>query len=55
VLLKGNGKGDFTALPAQQSGIKIRGAVRGIKVVKLGKKKVVVVAENNGKLTMLNQ
>jgi hypothetical protein len=55
VFLKGSGKGDFTGLPAQHSGISIRGAVRDIKVVKVGKKNVIVVAENNGKLTMLNQ
>ncbi len=55
VLLKGNGKGDFTALPAQQSGINIRGAVRDIKVVKVGKKKIILVTQNNGALRIINQ
>ena len=55
VMLKGNGKGDFTALPAQQSGINIRGAVRDIKVVKVGKKKIILVAQNNGALRIINQ
>ena len=55
VLLKGNGKGNFTALPAQQSGINISGAVKDIKVVKIGKKTVVFVAENNGPLRIINQ
>ena len=39
-MLKGDGKGNFTALPAQQSGITIRGAVRDIVVIKIGKKKL---------------
>jgi hypothetical protein len=53
VLLKGNGKGDFTALPAQQSGINIRGAVRDIKVVKVGKKKITVIAKNKDSIQLI--
>ena len=38
VMLKGDGKGNFTQLPAQQSGINIRGAVRDIVVIESRKK-----------------
>jgi hypothetical protein len=46
-LLKGDGKGNFTALPAQQSGISIRGAVRDMIAIQAGKKKIILVAANN--------
>ena len=46
-LLKGDGKGNFRALPPQQSGINIRGAVRDMVMIKTAKKKLVLVAENN--------
>src|SRR5664279_2805108 len=47
LLLKGDGKGAFTAVKAQQSGINIKGAVRDITELKAGKKKLVIVALNN--------
>jgi hypothetical protein len=53
VFLKGNGKGDFSLLTAQQSGISIRGAVRDIKLVKVGKKKIAVVAKNNDSIQLI--
>ena len=53
VLLKGNGKGNFAALPAQQSGINIRGAVRDMKVVKVGKKKMAIVTKNNDSMQLI--
>ena len=38
VLLKGNGKGDFTTLAPQESGILVKGAIRDmIKIKKAGK------------------
>ncbi len=55
VFLKGNGKGDFTAMPAAQSGINIRGAVRDIQTVNVGKKKVLVVTKNNAAIKVINQ
>jgi len=55
ILLKGDGKGNFRALPAQQSGISIRGAVRDIIVVRVGKKKIILVAENNGPIRIFNE
>src|SRR5688572_16734052 len=48
ILLKGDGKGTFTAVPAQQSGINIRGAVRDITMIGTGKKKIILVAINDG-------
>ncbi len=50
LLLKGDGKGNFRSIPADSSGINIRGAVRDIKVIKAGKQKLVIVARNNGEL-----
>jgi hypothetical protein len=47
VLLKGDGTGNFRAVPAGQSGIHIRGAIRDIIQVKCGKKKLIVYALNN--------
>jgi hypothetical protein len=55
ILLKGNGKGNFRALPAQQSGINIRGAVRDIAIINVGKKKVVLVAKNNEPVMLFDQ
>lgn len=53
VFLKGDGKGNFTALPPQQSGISIRGAVRDIAVIKSGKKKWALIAKNNDKAQLI--
>ena len=55
VLLKGDGKGEFRALPAQSSGINIRGAVRDLTVIKIRKKKVVLAALNNEAVRILNE
>lgn len=55
ILLKGDGKGNFIALPAQQSGISIRGAVRDIALIQIGRKKVILIAENNGVMKMFNE
>jgi len=53
-LMKGDGKGNFTALPAQQSGINIKGAVRDITMIKAGTHKVMVIAMNNEAVKILN-
>ena len=42
ILLKGDGKGNFTALAAQQSGINIRGAVRDMITLQIKKKKIYI-------------
>src|SRR6266496_2251167 len=53
VLLKGDGKGNFTTLSPQQSGINIRGAVRDMAVIKSGRKKLVLIAKNNDNLHVI--
>ena len=54
LFLKGDGKGNFTALSAQQSGINIRGAVRDITTMNVSKKKCLVVALNNERVRMID-
>ena len=53
LLLKGDGKGSFTAVKPQTSGIMIKGAVRDITEIKAGKKKLLVFAKNNDKIEIL--
>jgi enediyne biosynthesis protein E4 len=55
LLLKGNGKGEFTSVNEKQSGISIRGAVRDMVVIRIGKKKVILVAENNEAMRILSE
>ncbi len=50
LLLKGDGRGGFRALPPWQSGISIKGAIRDIKLLTIGKKKTAVYALNNNGL-----
>jgi hypothetical protein len=47
VLLKGDGKGNFTTVPAAASGFFIKGAVRDMLTIKSKKKNLVLVARNN--------
>ncbi|HWK03446.1 MAG TPA: hypothetical protein VNS58_07435, partial [Puia sp.] len=47
LLLKGDGKGDFKAVDEKQSGLLIKGAVRDMGWVKVGKKQLLVVPLNN--------
>ena len=54
VFLKGDGKGNFTALSTQQSGINIRGAVRDIMPVQIGKKHCLLAALNNAPAIMID-
>jgi hypothetical protein len=53
LMLRGDGKGNFSALTPQQSGINIRGAVRDIVPVMAGKKKLMLIGENNGRLKII--
>ncbi|MGK2862615.1 MAG: hypothetical protein ACSLE0_11825, partial [Chitinophagaceae bacterium] len=52
-LLKGDGKGGFSALTARQSGINIRGAVRDIVVINIGRKRLVLISKNNEKVQLV--
>jgi hypothetical protein len=47
LLLRGDGKGGFTPVPPQQSGISIKGAIRDIMSLKRGKKQLLIFARNN--------
>ena len=51
--LKGDGRGNFTALPAQHSGINLRGAIRDMILLKVKKNKTVLVAKNNEALQLV--
>ena len=53
--LKGDGQGNFTSLPAQQSGINITGAIRDMTLLKVNKNKTVLVASNNEALMIIKQ
>jgi len=54
IMLKGDGKGNFMALPAQQSGINIRGAIRDIAIIQARKRKLVLIAKNNDNIQLLD-
>jgi len=55
VLLKGDGKGGFNALPPYQSGINIRGAVRDIISLSGKKNRMLLFARNNDTPVILNK
>jgi enediyne biosynthesis protein E4 len=52
--MKGDGKGNFTSIPSQQSGINIKGAVRDMEMIKAGKNDLLIVAVNNKAVKILN-
>ena len=54
LLLKGDGTGNFVSVPAEKSGINIKGAVRDIKPIKVGKKMMLFIAKNNAAPEMLS-
>jgi hypothetical protein len=54
LLLKGDGKGGFAAVPATRSGFFVKGAVRDIKAVKIGGRNSIVVARNNDSLAVFH-
>jgi hypothetical protein len=49
LLLRGDGRGNFTAVPPKRSGIRIKGEIRGLKKISC-KKETVMVARNNDEL-----
>ncbi|MEO5562838.1 MAG: VCBS repeat-containing protein [Chitinophagaceae bacterium] len=55
ILLKGDGKGNFRSIPAQQSGISVRGPVRDIVVLKRNKNRILLFAQNNESLKIFNK
>lgn len=55
LLLKGDGRGGFRAIPPQQSGFNIKGAIRDVISVRIGKKKVILWTVNNGPLRIFDE
>jgi hypothetical protein len=55
LLLKGDGRGGWTPVPAARSGFFIKGAVRDIAPLKVGDRRSVVVARNNDSLIVFHQ
>ena len=47
LFLKGDGKGDFTAVRSLASGLRIDGEVRDIKAIRIGQKQCLLVGRNN--------
>lgn len=47
LVLKGEGKGKFSPLNSKQSGFLVKGAVRDVKVIKSGSRKILLVAKND--------
>ncbi len=47
VLIKGDGKGNFTYVPQDKSGLNLRGNVRGSGIISRGKDSAVIVGVNN--------
>jgi hypothetical protein len=52
LLLKGDGKGAFTPLPAATSGFFLRGAIRDLTILKKGQEQWIIAARNNGGITI---
>jgi hypothetical protein len=54
LLLKGDGKGGFAAVPATRSGFFVKGAVRDIRDLKVGGRNCVIVAMNNDSIRLFS-
>lgn len=52
LFLRGDGKGDFSAVSARESGLSLKGAVRDIKSIQIGKEHLILVARNNSPLQL---
>jgi hypothetical protein len=52
IVLKGNGKGNFTTLPLQQSGLMIKGAVRDFLMFDTKNEKILLAAINNAPIKL---
>ncbi|MDY7396312.1 VCBS repeat-containing protein [Aureibaculum sp. 2210JD6-5] len=55
--MKGDGKGGFKTIPAQKSGLYIKGDVRNAEIIRIGRKKngynAILIARNNDSLKLL--
>ena len=52
--LKGNGDGSFEFVPAKQSGLRLSGEARDFATLKIGKKRLLVVARNNAAMQVFS-
>jgi hypothetical protein len=55
LILKNNGKGQFSPLSYSQTGLCIRGDVRNLVAVQGGDNYFIIAAKNNGQLQILKQ
>ena len=55
LILNNNGKGQFTPLLYEQTGLCIRGDVRNLITVQGGNNHFIIAAKNNGQLQILKQ
>ena len=55
VVLLGNGKGDFRYTTQTASGLSIRGDVRSLQKIKIGKKQSIIAGVNDNNALMLQQ
>ena len=53
LLLNGDGKGGFSAMTAEESGVSITGQIRSLKKVERDEKRFVIVGKNNEKIEVL--
>jgi hypothetical protein len=51
--LRGDGSGNFTPVPAKQSGIRVDGEVRDIITIKGVREEIILVSRNNDKIVTL--
>jgi hypothetical protein len=54
VLLKGNGKGNFTTVPFAKSGLLLQGDIRDITMLQAAGKRLLLAAPNNGNLQIFS-
>jgi hypothetical protein len=52
--LKGNGDGSFAFVPAKQSGLRLSGEARDFATLKIGKKRLLLVARNNAAMQVFS-
>lgn len=45
--LRGTGKGNFVSIPIRESGLFLEGQIRDMKLIRMGKKTILIVARNN--------
>jgi hypothetical protein len=49
-VLRGDGNGDFTAVPTRESGFQLTGEVRDMETIETARSRLLLVAKNDGPL-----